>query len=243
MLYNNTEVIFLIETFFHHEEISEGAKAKFDAAVVIDVLRATSTIITALANGADFVIPVDDISTARNLKIKNPDYVIAGERGGLKVEGFDLGNSPLEFSELNIFKKSIILTTTNGTRAITKAKGIAKEVFVAAFLNAERTSEKLKKHKSIAIVCAGNDGKPSYEDTQVAGLIIAHLIKRREYRLSDSSLVALKLWETLKIPDFSGSHSQKLCELGFNRDIDWCKQVDLFPIVAQLCGEKIVRTE
>ncbi|WP_448375989.1 2-phosphosulfolactate phosphatase [Fervidobacterium sp.] len=233
----------MIRTFLHHGEVPDFTTERFEVAVVIDVLRATSTIVTALSNGAEFVMPVEDISIAQSIKLASPNLLIAGERGGVKIEGFELGNSPLEFTEEFVYKKGIILTTTNGTKSILKSKNIAERVLIASFLNAGKISEELTKYKTIALVCAGNDGDLSYEDTQVVGFIIYNVLKKQDYDLSDTSLVALNLWNSLGKPDFSGIHSKKLIQLGFDKDVEWCQNIDELPIIAELKGEVVVKVD
>jgi len=230
----------VLTTFLTHNEL-DTISYTFQAAIVIDVLRATSTIVTALSNGARFVIPVGKIEEAVDIKRIQPDLILSGERNGIKPQGFDLGNSPLEYSEEVVSGKGIILTTSNGTKAIQKAKKIAGNVYIAAFLNISYVVEQLSAYENIAIICAGNESEVSYEDTQLAGFIISKLTECKRYSLSDSSLIALRTWEAIRRPDFSGTHSQKLIELGFGRDVDFCQKIDVFPSVPICKGERIVR--
>ncbi|MGQ9856437.1 MAG: 2-phosphosulfolactate phosphatase [Fervidobacterium sp.] len=229
----------MLKTFLTHNEL-DSASSTFQASIVIDVLRATSTIVTALSNGARFVIPVEKVEEAVDIKMVQPDLILSGERNGIKPQGFELGNSPLEYSKQVVNGKGIVLTTSNGTKAIQKAKKIAENVYIAAFLNISYVVEQLSAHENIAIICAGNESEVSYEDTQLAGFIISKLLERKSYSLSDSSLIALRTWEAIKKPDFSGTHSQKLIELGFGRDVEFCQNIDISPIVPICSSEKIV---
>ncbi|AMW32350.1 2-phosphosulfolactate phosphatase [Fervidobacterium changbaicum] len=244
----------MLYTFFNYKEVELFERKidsevpdvikYFDISVVIDVLRATSTIITALSNGATCVIPVSDIAQALSLKYYNPGYLLGGERGGQKIEGFDLGNSPFEYDEKTVKEKTVILTTTNGTSSILSASRIAQKVLLASFLNLSSVVNMLSgydAYTNIAIICAGNNGEASYEDIQVAGAIIFGIVRKRSHRLSDSSIIALKLWESLKRPDFSGEHAHRLRELGFEKDLEFCQMIDHFRLIAKFENGKIVK--
>lgn len=135
-----------IITFSHYKEVTDDV-LKDSYAVVIDLLRATSTMIWAISNGAKGIIPVEDISEARLLKRLDESVLLGGERGGLKIEGFDLDNSPLSYKKEAIFGKTVVMTTTNGTRALKKAS-CAKRIFLGSFINAKKTAEYIMKENS-----------------------------------------------------------------------------------------------
>jgi len=219
----------------------EDEESHFDACVVIDVLRATSTIVTALSNGASEVLPVLNLEDA--IEFDKNGYLIGGERGGIKPSGFALGNSPAEYRMDVVMNKRICLTTTNGTKALINARKLANDIYVASFLNLSATVEKLSKYENIAIICAGNDGDVSYEDTQLAGCIVEKLHAIRGYDLSDSALIAFNLWQKLGRPQFTGSHARKLIKLGFERDVEYCSRIDVNSIVALYDGEVIRKFE
>jgi 2-phosphosulfolactate phosphatase len=144
---------------------------KGGVAVVIDILRATTTMIHALAAGADAIMPCGEVEEARQLAASMPEgkTLLAGERQGLKIEGFDLGNSPAECSTERCTGKTVVMTTTNGTRAIL-ASLEADRVLIGAFVNRSATIEALKADgRPIHLVCAGTDGQVSLEDTMFAG--------------------------------------------------------------------------
>ena len=216
----------------------ENSRSNFDACVVIDVLRATSTIVTALSNGASEVLPVLNLEDA--IEFGKMGYLIGGERGGIKPLGFALGNSPAEYCTDIVKDRKICLTTTNGTRALINARKYANDIYVASFLNLSSTVERLSVYDNIALICAGNDGDVSYEDTQLAGCIIEKLCVIRSYDLSDSALIALGLWQELGEPRFVGSHAKKLIELGFEKDVEYCSSIDVNSIVALYDG-KVIR--
>ncbi|HQI10251.1 MAG TPA: 2-phosphosulfolactate phosphatase [Fervidobacterium sp.] len=223
----------------------EDEESHFDACVVIDVLRATSTIVTALSNGASEVLPVLNLEDA--IEFDKNGYLIGGERGGIKPSGFALGNSPAEYRMDVVMNKRICLTTTNGTKALINARKLANDIYVASFLNLSATVEKLSKYENIAIICAGNDGDVSYEDTQLAGCIVEKLHAIRGYDLSDSALIAFNLWQNLwqrlGRPQFTGSHARKLIKLGFERDVEYCSSIGVNSIVALYDGKVIRKFE
>ncbi len=147
------------------------------AVAVIDVLRASSTMITALNNGAKAVIPVADMDMAGKISqgMDSPQYLLCGEKDGEKIEGYHLGNSPLEYTRETVRDKTIIINTTNGTKAVKKATP-AEQVVIGCFLNLERTVHFLEKTPyPVVLVCAGWRGKLSLEDLLCGGQIIHEL--------------------------------------------------------------------
>jgi 2-phosphosulfolactate phosphatase len=141
-------------------------------AVVIDVLRATTTIVTALAAGAREVLVCRAIEEARQRATRLPGErrILGGERGGLRIRGFDLGNSPSEFTPERVAGKSIVFTTTNGTRALLHCRH-AKRVLLAGFVNLSAVAKALEAEKEIHLVCAGTRGEISREDALLAGAL------------------------------------------------------------------------
>ena len=166
--------------------IPDGA-LKGGVAVVIDVLRATTTMIHALAAGCDAIVPCGEVDEARRLARDLPPgtALLAGERRGLPIEGFDLGNSPGDCTPANCSGRTMVMTTTNGTRAIL-ASLEADRVLVAAFVNRKATIEALKLDaRPIHLVCAGTDGQISLEDTMFAGAL-AHEIDAWAWESSEA---------------------------------------------------------
>lgn len=218
-----------------------------DLIIVVDALRCTSTIVTALANGAREVIPVKSLGKARKMRSENSDYLLAGERGGLKPPGFDLGNSPLEYTPERVSGKTIILTTTSGTKALENSKG-ARHVFIGSFLNAsavarEALSIALNDGRDICIVQSGTNGAFSLEDFICAGAIISNLISA-DIRLSDSAQAAYLGFKSaeknLCANIMKSGHSRRLIELGFAEDIRFSCRVNLFPIAPFYDGRAVV---
>jgi len=210
-----------------------------DAVIAIDVLRCCSTIVTALANGAEGVIPTKTVNEARRLHKKHPELILAGERRGTKPRGFDLGNSPLEFSPQAIGGKRIIFTTTSGTKAIVFSQK-TKWVLIGALLNAEAVAKAAlkiaeKERLGISLVLSGREGKHfSLEDFLCAGLIVESL-PTDTVELSDAALGSWlayqqsrgSLYETIQ----KGYHAQYLKSIGFGEDVRFCSQVNVFDIV------------
>lgn len=207
--------------------------------VVIDVLRATSTINTLLFLGADHVKPVGSLEECKVLK--DDDYIIMAERMGKKVEGFDYGNSPTKFKEENIKGRKVAIATSNGSKAIIKSEG-SKRTILCSFLNIESVINLIKKYESdVLLLCSGWLGKTNLEDTLCAGGIVAGL---DNFEIeSDTALMAKALHdntddilETMKL----SSHAKRLSGYDNKVDIEFCSRVNTQPIVPILNGNQIV---
>lgn len=213
-------------------------------AVVIDTLRATSTIVTALANGCHSIIPVfsteNAILTAKNY---NPDKILlGGETKGIPPQGFHLGNSPLEYTEEKVNNKTIIFTTTNGTKAIQKSTP-AQQIIITSLLNVKATANRIVKttHQDLHIICAGTKNKFSLEDTLTAGLLIQHIKKiHPKINLTDVARTAYHIYLTyhnnLLYPLQKSTNGRNLTKLGFCKDIQYCAQVNKYDLVPQYYG-------
>lgn len=227
--------------------VNEASSAKFHhkTAIIIDVLRATSTICTALAAGALCVIPAETVMEARALQ--RPGDLLGGERFCRKIAGFDLGNSPDEYTEEAVGGRRVILTTTNGTRAIHKSMR-ADYVLTASLLNAEacaKTAIELK--RDVVILCAGSNDEFAIEDGLCAGLVLdkMHAISSAAIETDDFGTAMLALYrnrlghmnETLS----GGLTGRKLLKLGMKRDIDDCSCIDIYQDVPRLNGELLTR--
>ena len=207
--------------------------------VVIDVLRATSTINTLLFLGADHVKPVGSLEECKVLK--DDDYIIMAERMGKKVEGFDYGNSPTKFKEENIKGRKVAIATSNGSKAIIKSEG-SKRTILCSFLNIESVVNLIKKSESdVILLCSGWLGKTNLEDTLCAGGIVSGL---DNFEIeSDTALMAKALHnitddilETMKL----SSHAKRLSGYDNKVDIEFCSRVNTQPIVPILNGNQIV---
>lgn len=226
---------------------AEKAVKRKDVIVVIDVLRCTSSIITALVNGADGVIPVKTIEEAREIHRQWPNTILAGERKGIKPKGFYYGNSPLEFQSTHVKGKKIILTTTNGTKTLTRTKG-ATYVFVGAFLNINAVSDvalQIAKRKNIGIslVLSGKRGRFSLEDYLCAGAMLERFTLQR-IDPSDSAFASLLTFQhvrdsLIKII-FQGSHAQYLKTIGLENDVRFCCKLNRYKLIPYLQGKMLI---
>ena len=166
--------------------------------IVLDVFRTSSTIITALYQGATKILPAFTAQIAWQLKRENPSSVLGGEANCLKIEGFDLGNSPLEYTPEKIRNKTVILSTTNGTTTIHQAKEAAN-IYIGSFLNASVLVRKLENSQNdLMLACAGTQGEYSLEDVCCAGYFL-HLLKNTvKPFLNDKALSALALYHNFQ---------------------------------------------
>lgn len=219
--------VFLTSSNVSEEEVQDRT------VVVIDVLRACSTIVTALDRGARAVMPVLDMAQAGKIASNlDPDvYRLGGERGGEQIEGYHLGNSPHEYTREVVEARDIILNTTNGTRALERAKE-AKHLVAACFLNADRVVEFVQqKADTVTLVCAGRQNRLSLEDTLCAGLLLDRLWNGTEpSEVTDSAHTAYTLYHTdrenLRSALRGANHAEWLAERGAEDDLDYCFQID-----------------
>jgi 2-phosphosulfolactate phosphatase len=203
--------------------------------VVVDILRATSCMVTAFAHGVESITPVANLEQCR--KMKTQGYVISGERDGKKVDGFDKGNSPFEYLGDQVKGFKIAFTTTNGTQAIEKSKD-AKEVIIGAFLNLNTVAKYLLLNENNAlIVCAGWKGRVNLEDTLFAGALVERL---KEYLGPDcdAPLAAQHLYNLAKNDMVSflnaSSHVRRLNKLNIHDDIKFCVTPDQYKVLPRL---------
>jgi 2-phosphosulfolactate phosphatase len=211
-------------------------------AVVIDVLRASTTIVVALANGAARVIPCGDVETARRLATedRSGNTLTGGERGGVKIEGFDLDNSPASYSRDRVAGKTIVFTTTNGTAALLRTDGAAR-VLIGAFVNRQAVVETLHADgRPIHLICAGTDGRLTSEDLLGAAAIAAGLSRFDDVEMwDDSTKGAAQNWPEgipakLLIDSLRrSSGGRNLVELGFDQDIVRAAEVDSISVVPE----------
>lgn len=240
-------IISVIPTAQQAQDIDFGGKI----AVVIDVLRATSVITTALSNGAREVVPVKTIEEAQSLYAQlEPTMTLrGGERHALKIEGFDFGNSPLEYTKERVGGKTVILTTTNGTNAINNVKG-ADEVVLACFRNAAAVAHHLVETSqcggstNIVIVCAGTEGRFSLDDGLCAGLLIDLLQQKAEVELDDLGILVHHYYHENKanlLAALSGCfHLKRLISLGFESDVRFCLETNCASAVPVFADDRLV---
>ncbi|MEO0560365.1 MAG: 2-phosphosulfolactate phosphatase [Bacteroidota bacterium] len=220
--------------------------------VVIDVLRASSTIVTALQHGARAVIPAATLGDAGRLAATlDPDTsIVGGERGGKPVDGMAMGNSPIDYSEDRVGRRTLVLTTTNGTPAIALAKK-ARSAAIGCFLNASASVDFLRQaldaHQSVTLLCAGYEGRVALEDTLCAGLMLKRLLNPSEASgLNDSGLIAYALYqgsqEHLARALVGAAHTKRLMALGFQDDVTYCAQMDTTDTLPMYRDGRIVLT-
>ena len=233
------EVVFspaMFPVYFEHKDV---------AVVVIDVLRATSAICAAFDAGVKEVIPVATVEEAQ--AYKEMGYLVGAERKAEIVPGFDFGNSPLTFKNSKEFKdKSIVLTTTNGTRAIDAARE-ANHVLVGAFTNLDAVCRKLEAlDKDVILFCAGWKDRFNLEDTLLAGAITQKLSSEnlRFSNLSDSALASISLFKEAKgnLYQYLGnsSHRRRLSSLNLEEDIIYCLTPNQTEVVPFLYENKLI---
>jgi 2-phosphosulfolactate phosphatase len=223
--------------------------------VVSDVLRATSSIVTALANGAQGILPVEEISEALLVKQRQSGVLLAGERNGVLIGkeltgniSFDLGNSPREFIRPQVEGKTIVMTTTNGTRALCACSGAARTL-IGSFLNLQVTVEAAHQtdFSQILLVCAGTEEEVAYEDVLCAGAFIHLLLpKINEGTLSDSAQIAQAAYlgeQNNLLAGLSKSRNARrlLSHESLRDDVAYCVQRNIHPLLVQLESDGMVR--
>lgn len=231
--------------------------------VVADILRATTTLTAAFANGVRQVIPCLEVPEARNqarrlgrldgdagaeASVPAAQVLLGGERGGERIAGFDLGNSPAEYSSERVAGKSLVFTTTNGTRALMRCVG-ANRVLLGCFGNLTAVARLAAAHcrahsVPIEVICAGTEGEVSWEDTLFAGALTDRLVAHGEFALNDAAQLARHTWralggdadksETLAEVFRQGKGGQKLLQIQRQHDLPLAAQIDQFDCVAEL---------
>ena len=208
----------------------------FEVVVVIDVLRATSAICTAFHYGVDKIIPVSTLDQA--IEYKDKGYYVAAERKGKIVSGFEFGNSPLSYTNDKLKDQTLVLTTTNGTKAINMAKDI-EQLLIGSFLNLDAICNYLiELNKSVLILGSGWENKFCLEDSICAGAISEQLLKTNKFKCNNDSTIAAKyLFLSAKSNYFgylkASSHRKRLKKLNLNEDIKYCltpNQTDVIPV-------------
>jgi len=212
--------------------------------VVVDILRASASIIRALQNGARGIIPTQSIDEATELahSLGRENVLLCGEREGRKIDGFDLGNSPQEFKKKVVGGKVLIFATTNGSKAIVRAQG-ANTVLVGSFLNFRAIHRYLSKlDTDLAIICAGKLGKFALEDAVGGGMFVNHLLATE---LNDGAMAAQALYQR-HFQDILGMlrssrHGRYLIELGFADDLSYCSRLNLLNLIPKMEEGRLVK--
>jgi len=218
-----------------------------DILIVIDVLRFSSSIVTGLAADAKQFIPVTTLKKARNIHKKNRSYLLAGERKGLKPKDFHFGNSPIEFKKSNLKGKSIVISTTNGTKTIDYCMK-SKLLLIASFLNAHAIStyiaDYFPKEDNISIILASKHHTIFLEDFICAGLLVSNIINlTSKQTLNDDAILAKLAWSSAK-DDLEktirqGHHASYLESIGFKEDVKFCIKRDIYDLIPFVQDNKI----
>lgn len=218
--------------------------------LVIDLLRASTTICYALAGGARELAPYVDVDEVRRAaeeaRRRGEAVICGGERGGTRIDGFDLGNSPREYTPQAVAGKRVLFTTSNGTKALHHCR-LAERVYVACLANLTATERVVADATAVDILCAGSHGRIAREDVIAAGAYAARLSRDAESGLNDSALLALDAWRAangglaLDRPELTpavaaslaeGEHGRHLISLGFQEDLSVCAAVDALDLAA-----------
>lgn len=224
-----------IEVAFTPAMVEATDDVRSRIAVVIDTLRATSTVIAAMMAGAREVVPVatagDAVSVTQRLGTERT--LLCGERGSVRIPGFHLGNSPREYTPEVVRGKTLVLTTTNGTQAMLRAQHAAR-VLCGALLNARAVAEELvAEDGDVLMICAGTHARFAIEDAITAGAIIEATSEFAPItpRLSDAARVSLSLYDAARHDLIGalrdGDHGSSLAALGMDDDIDYCARLDV----------------
>jgi 2-phosphosulfolactate phosphatase len=217
----------------------EPQKITGAVAVVIDVLRATSVMVTALANGAEKIIAVSSPEAAFSMRNNDPQLLLGGEKDAISVPGFDFDNSPFSYLPDLVNGKTLVMSTSNGTRAINGSLN-ADRLLIGCFLNAKAVVHELEKHKKVVLVCSGSNNAFTLEDSLCAGYMASLLSqnKNNAVTMSDQVLAMKELYEqnhqNLLPLASKGNHYQLLETKGFSKDLEYCFSCNLLSIVPEM---------
>jgi 2-phosphosulfolactate phosphatase len=241
-----------VDVFFTPAGLSP-AEVQGRAIFVIDILRATTTMCAALSHGAKAIIPVASTEEALRLSqtIGSTDVILAGEQNCLKIPGFQLGNSPLEMSEVAVRGKTIIVSTSNGTKALLACQG-AHSVYPTAAVNlsaaAEKARELRESDQPVAIVCAGRENAFSLDDSYCAGRLVAATLGDRRARrgLNDAAIACLDLvrryGDNWRRPLAYSRAGRELIKLGFRADLLDAARLDAYPVLPHFHERRVTLT-
>lgn len=239
-----------IDIVYNRNELNE---LEDKTVIMIDVLRASTTVVTAFANGCESIIPVEEVEDAFALQKKDESLILCGERQGKKPQGFQLGNSPLEYNREAVGGKKLVYTTTNGTRALLASQG-ASRVLIGAFVNLQSVVHKaLSAGNDIIVLCAGREGTFSLEDAFCAGLMVQTVNSSVcNLEIEDGARWGFYAVKSMKgvldnLTDgqihsviANGKHGQYLNSIGLQDDLAFCARQNIFDIVPEYKEDKII---
>ncbi|MBP8983945.1 MAG: 2-phosphosulfolactate phosphatase [Coprothermobacter sp.] len=222
--------------------------------IALDVIRATSTIVTFLAQGGKSVLVTDSIDLATREKLKDPSVILIGERGGIKIDGFDFDNSPVSLVKHadQLTDARAIMTTTNGTNLLIKLQNTTTRILVGSLLNLSSVVREAfdivqkEQFDGIGVACAGKEGRLVGDDFYCAGLIVSRLLtlSNANMELDDAAKVSLS-WA--KVTDdpldvlMQSESGGNILRYGKDADIKFCSQIDLYAIVPKVVGNIVTR--
>ena len=234
-----------LDVFFTPDELGAG-DIRGHAAVVVDVLRATSVIAQAIASGARMIYPAGTTEEAVRLgqNLDRSQLILCGERGGIRIEGFDLGNSPLEFTPDAVGERTLVMATTNGTPALVSASTAARTL-AASFLNLGAVAQAVAEEESVTIVCAGRERHFALEDAVCAGMLVERLTKGRakSTTMNDGAIAAAALakrfGDDLDAMLRDTAAGRQLISIGHDYDVVYCAGLDQLDVVPKLEDRRI----
>lgn len=214
-----------IDVKFLPKDLAQEESLQDKVCIVLDIFRASSTIITALGNGCKQITPTLEIEQAWSKKHADASLLMAGERLSIKIEGFDFGNSPLEFTKELVDGRRLVMNTSNGTKAVLACKE-AHKVFIGAFINAEAVMQAaFNENKDIIVVCAGTNGSFSLEDSLCAGYLVK-LAMQNGAQVTDTAYAAMLMYERVadKLIEHAArsQNGARLYEIGLEADVEYC---------------------
>ncbi|MBL8007373.1 MAG: 2-phosphosulfolactate phosphatase, partial [Ignavibacteria bacterium] len=232
-----------ISIILSQSQIHDELFLKDKNVIILDVLRATTTISVALTNGAKEIIPTENISTAVRVAKGSKNSLLCGERNGKIVDGFNLGNSPLEYTPEAVKDKSLIFSTTNGTVSIIKSR-FAKLCLLCSFVNMSSIVDFVNSiDEDFTIICSGKLNEFCLEDAVCAGMLLSKLNSGRNIEMKDSEVASLNLSNDLamimNVPSqdkilkmfYLSEHGKYLSSLGFDTDLELCSKIDSYPSI------------
>jgi 2-phosphosulfolactate phosphatase len=229
-----------IEVYFSPIQVP-GSTVAGKVVAMIDVLRASTSIAAALANGARAVLPFDSAEEVitRAKAFDRKEIVLAGERKMMPIAGFDLGNSPMEFTPETVEGRTVLMTTTNGTAAVTSAQG-ARDIFIASYVNFTAVATLLRTAvragTDVVLLCAGRERAFALEDAACAGRYVRHLQRgHASLELNDAAQAAMlierRYGDHIDRVFADAEHGRALAEAGFARDLESCGTLDAHPVI------------
>jgi 2-phosphosulfolactate phosphatase len=228
-----------LDVFFTPNQV-KPAETTGRLVLIVDVLRASTTVATALGNGARTVIPVEgaDEVISRSKEFARSQILLAGEQKMHSIAGFDIGNSPQAFTPPVVEGKTILITTTNGTRTLLGVQN-ARDIVIASYVNFSAVLALMKvaasSNTDIAIICAGEEGSFTLEDSACAGRFVRSIPKRADIQTNDAAaasvLIEKKYGDNIAKVFKESAHGQALASAGFGDDLTAAAQVDAYPVV------------